>query len=260
MRTVDILVSHNHHFSVPQVLNHVRLGIDLALHQTEDFLEIGHFLIGIHLVQAFGGCHFVTGIDHLPPQREHSIVIPSDLRQPRHSHCFCRIPLRQNQCAQVTLFGPCLVGIVQFGNARNAASFLALVFFGLGLFFVLVMFNHPFNQPQFVHTVHKLFGQFTFAPKLGSGCGQRLFGLSIKGRIDNHCLDKEHQMVPYIDRFDFDFFLLFNGVAHVFGNLLQNVIHVLPASNGPYAIHKGLLLEPIFTETYTDFPAFIQYL
>ena len=119
---------------------------------------------------------------------------------------------------------------------------------------IQVGLQHALDEAQLVDLVHKVGRQLALAPKLGRGRRERLLRLAIKRRVDNHRLDKDHQVLLDVGRLDRDLLLLLDGLAHLLGNLVGNVVDVLAALDGPDAIDKRHLLEAVGAERDAHLP------
>ena len=256
MGAVHVLVGHNHHLAVAQVLDDVILRrVPLALFQSQNLFEIHNLGVGVDLVGAFDGRHLLTRVNHLATQRKHAVVIATDHRQTRHSHSLGRVSLGENQRALVcVVLLARVVGIVQLVHVHTP-TLAAFVFFRFGHLLVPVQFEHLFHQSQFFHFCQERWRQHTRAAKLAHRRAQRVFRLAVKRRVFNRSPHKQHQIVLDVRGTHFDLLLLFNNTHDVVGNLVRNVVRVLATLHCPHAVHKRLLLVAIVRDRHTHFPA-----
>ena len=81
MRSIQILIRHDHDRSIPQILG---VCVLLSRHKTENLLEFGNLLGLLNL-----GVRCVLDIQNLALERVDSECLSLLLRQTRQRHCLC---------------------------------------------------------------------------------------------------------------------------------------------------------------------------
>mmetsp|Transcript_98086 Transcript_98086/g.245796 ORF Transcript_98086/g.245796 Transcript_98086/m.245796 type:complete len:390 (+) Transcript_98086:1753-2922(+) len=257
VRTVEILVSHDHDGAIPQALQLlVVLPVEIQAHDFDDVLDL---LIGHHLLQ-----RRIAHVEHLASEREHAVLVAADDAQPCHRQGLGGVALGQDERALRRVFAPGVVGVLQLwhpSQPRHLAGvglqLLAQIKFGL---------REGCHQDKVYdaaigNVVKKLVRQFALGAEFRRLRHQGLLRLRVEGRILDEAPDEDPQVgadVVWPDvHASLHLFLclrldLLKDRLH---DLVRDMRHVSASSDGADRIHKTHLLEPALREAEADLPA-----
>ena len=112
MRSILILICHDHQFAVTQRLQIRVVFVFLLVLDAEDLDEIIDFGV-LHDLLVSGFSH----VQQFSLQREHAVLVPTDDTQSGYGQRFGRISFRQNQSAVDGILGAGVVGVIQFRDS-----------------------------------------------------------------------------------------------------------------------------------------------
>jgi hypothetical protein len=113
MRTIVILIGHDHEVTVSQTVDR---GVGLTVFQPENFLDVGQLDVFCDLI--------VTGFSHVKQfstQGENTVVVSTDHSQTGDGESFGGVSFRKNQGTSLSVPSSRVVGIFQLDDTGNTA-------------------------------------------------------------------------------------------------------------------------------------------
>lgn len=250
MRSIVVLISHDHDWPIPKWLDIVVFLTHLQPHYLGQVSDLSIFW---NLL----GCCF-SHIQKFTSQWEDTILISTNHLDTSECKGFCWVTLCQDYCALVGILGSspiCVVklrDIVQFSFLSPTDRFTHLCFL-----FRLSNFENQINDTTVKHFFHELFWKLICAAEVFSFGIAGFFGLTVKSWVNNQTVYKKGEVLLDLVRFDVE--LLFVFSTQLFLNfsyyLIDDVLDVCAALWCADWIDKGNLLEWTITQTTDNLPS-----
>jgi hypothetical protein len=222
MRTINVLVSHDHHRSVPQIFS---AGVLLPERQAHYFDDAGK----LNIFHEHLGSHGLD-VGRLSSQGIHSEKVSSQLLDSTQGQSLGGVSFCQDKAALIT--SPSLVGIFKLRDHQPILLRLLELPLNFAVLFKFGEIDDSFANASLHELPDELVGDEAGRAKAAGSGGEGLLGLRGEAGVFDKAVDEEVEMGLHLKRLDLNS-LLFRKEFDEFGDyLIQDVVYVGAAPGG----------------------------
>ena len=255
VRSIVVLVCHDHYWPITQTLSVVVFLADLQTHNLSKICDLLIIWDLLHVCLSY--------IQKFSAKRETTIKVSAYYFDACKSQRFSWVTLSQNQSAAFWIFRAGLVCIIKLLNSKKLNLFFAVILLSKFCFlFRFCHFENNLDDARVQNRFHKRFTDFVGRSKVSSLSIQRLLGLTVKCRIGNQTVHENPQVLLDLMRFYIELLLIFccDFLDDLFDNLICDVLNMSASFGCADRIYKWDLLKSTITQTANHFPPIALFL